>query len=227
MTTRPRDSQRQRLYDAENLAFGERHRGYIGETVKRYIGTLPKGESVSSLVRQLKAKGKRIRVTGGYRGINQTDGTVRWYKLRTRKRYHADSLPNLEDCQLYIDLVLSQEWWPERSLGLQEAPYGGPMVARTGKGARWATARKPEGEWGRSIVLPLWARSKSVILHEMAHHLITDDLPAHGPEYAATFLYLVLKGLGREDASSLAEAYKAKGVTVDLETFRNLAEKGA
>lgn len=105
------------------------------------------------------------------------------------------------------------------------------LYLRPGRRARMAFASMHEvdGEYRHSITLPLWARRKWVILHEMAH--IINDLrnpgpkAAHGYQFALIFLDLVEKGMGKDARRELRKCYRAKGVsTVEERTCNHSPE---
>ena len=64
------------------------------------------------------------------------------------------------------------------------------------------------------IKLPRWARTKPVILHEIAHALSVADREAHGPmaahgwQFARRFIVLVQRFLGKEEARKLKTAFR-------------------
>jgi hypothetical protein len=61
---------------------------------------------------------------------------------------------------------------------------------------------------GGRIALGVWARQPSVILHEIAHELLWGQPYAnHGPEFAACYLMLVGRFLGKEHEKALRESY--------------------
>jgi hypothetical protein len=67
------------------------------------------------------------------------------------------------------------------------------------------------------IKMPLWSRSKAVIIHEIAHHCSdeahgTRDVAAHGWQFAATLLELVTHEMGADIGTELKASYKAKKV---------------
>lgn len=64
------------------------------------------------------------------------------------------------------------------------------------------------------IDLGVWARRKSVILHEIAHHLNRANRPAasHGWQFCAIYLDLVRHFLGKDAAAVLKSGFKAHRV---------------
>jgi putative metallohydrolase (TIGR04338 family) len=55
-------------------------------------------------------------------------------------------------------------------------------------------------------------RNEMVILHEIAHCLISDDYAPHGPEYAGVFLYLVKLVMGDEAYRILLGEFRSRRV---------------
>lgn len=60
--------------------------------------------------------------------------------------------------------------------------------------------------------LPLMARNREYILHELAHVLAWESEAWHDWRFCEAMLYLVLIVLGREDHDRLKASYKANGV---------------
>lgn len=126
-------------------------------------------------------------------------------------KFPCDELHGLsvEECQEYIDKIVNSRWWKGR-YNLRMSPR-----IKSGKGARHATARRGE----HSIVLPLWARKKWVMLHELAHYAchytpqsFRKSLAPHGPEFAKEYLALIQRWVGKEEADALRTSYKKNRV---------------
>lgn len=104
--------------------------------------------------------------------------------------------------QAWVDDLIAQRWFHARWPGLKG------LVVAPGRGATASS-------WiGRITVGPL-ARNPAIVLHEVAHE-ITSRAPdefsrvaAHGPEFAAMFLFLVRRVMGPEDADRLRAAFVA------------------
>lgn len=68
------------------------------------------------------------------------------------------------------------------------------------------------------IALPVeqrWAGRETVVLHELAHHLMADEqVTAHGPEFVSTYVFLVETVLGAEAGLLLRAALDGAGVQV-------------
>lgn len=54
--------------------------------------------------------------------------------------------------------------------------------------------------------------STEVLLHELAHHLCTGNVPAHGAEFTATFCELAAAVMGPEAGHVLRVVYAKEGV---------------
>jgi RimJ/RimL family protein N-acetyltransferase len=78
-----------------------------------------------------------------------------------------------------------------------------------------------DSRYGGHIDLTPSGRTVCVLLHEVAHYLVTDqyfgnlyEIEAHGRQFAWHYVYLVYKVLGRGYATSLADmfvSYNVKG----------------
>jgi putative metallohydrolase (TIGR04338 family) len=112
----------------------------------------------------------------------------------------------LKQCQKFVDKILSRKYVLD-NYGIQARR---PITVLDGRGRRNACATFRHGQ--RVIKLPKWARTKFVILHEVAHHLT--DLNGHRPEFASCLLDLVRHFMGKESADALQGAYHLKGVKV-------------
>lgn len=118
------------------------------------------------------------------------------------------------ECQKFVNKVLSQKSVIDN--------FGKHVITVSdGRGKRNASAITT---WdGDIIALPRWARSRYVILHELAHHLQKsyctnnwqekvrigqDELAyqSHGARFVATLLWLVRKQLGKDYYNELCES---------------------
>lgn len=113
--------------------------------------------------------------------------------------YSKNSAPimTMDECRAFVAMVY-------RKLGRVDPPR-----IKDGRGTTFA-----RGGW-RSINLPLWARTKPVILHELAHNLSARDYidDGHGPWYMRYFIDLVARFLGA-DKSAMLKSAKAAGLKV-------------
>jgi len=115
---------------------------------------------------------------------------------------YGESL-TLKECQKFVDKVTARKYVIEN--------YGNSTImVLDGRGRRKACATYYNGN--KAIKLPRWARTKYVILHEIAHHLSGGD--GHKAEFASCLLDLVRHFLGKESADALQGAYYHKSVKV-------------
>jgi putative metallohydrolase (TIGR04338 family) len=117
---------------------------------------------------------------------------------------------SLQSVQAYVDAVLSLGWvlerWP-RAVA--------PVAVRERAGAGSAHYERS----GSVIAVPgtshgdRWALRELVVLHEIAHHLESDDTsPHHGPGYVGRLLDLVDGVIGPEAALLLRVTFAENGV---------------
>lgn len=90
----------------------------------------------------------------------------------------------------FIAEMIATNWWQARY------PHIPHIRVKDGRGTR--IARGSSLAW--QISLPLWARTREIILHEVAHVLTPSHLPAHGREYAQVYYDLLLRFCGPETA---------------------------
>jgi putative metallohydrolase (TIGR04338 family) len=120
-------------------------------------------------------------------------------------------LPGLDACAAYADRVVGTLWWearfPDRGLGRVPG-------FRPGHGARQAFFTTDER--GTTITLPRRYRTKGVVLHELVHWALADDvdLPAHGRTFARLLLDATQEFLGAERAEALQTSYREQRVHV-------------
>lgn len=124
-----------------------------------------------------------------------------------RIRAHDRRARSLAECQELVDRVRSDA-------GLRRPIHVGD--GRGSKRARWILA-------DRRIELPLWARRRYVVLHEMAHaicderHAQTETretIAAHGAEYLRIYVDLLVAHLGFE-RRSLEDSVATAGLRID------------
>lgn len=134
---------------------------------------------------------------------------------------NAGDFVTVAECQKYVNKVLNSKAVLEM-FSSKELHQGALVVTvKDGRGYRRAVATT-DGRGGLVIQLPRWARSKYVILHELAHHLEksysvnnwresvrigqTDPVTyqSHGARFTATLLFLVKRELGKETHDRLA-----------------------
>jgi putative metallohydrolase (TIGR04338 family) len=114
---------------------------------------------------------------------------------------------SVESVQRYVDDVLAL---PSVRRGW---PGAGALAVRPRRGE---TAAHYEVTDGAAVVAvperhTTWALRELVVLHEIAHHL-SDAVPAHGPEFVATFCDLADAVMGPEVGHVLRVVYAKEGV---------------
>lgn len=71
-----------------------------------------------------------------------------------------------------------------------------------------------------TIVLPRWARSRFVIIHEFSHFLTFikhgDSVPSHGRVFCRHYLDLISELMGADSAALLERAFMSHGVKYNL-----------
>lgn len=126
---------------------------------------------------------------------NQRSRVYAWERAIAReiahRRFGEPEFRSLDECRVWADPI----WRKERGrMGLARA--AAPSIERPSWGQRRALAHDDH-----RITLPRWARSRWVILHEMAHRLTPHD-EAHGPRFVGVLIGLVCRWLDF-DASQL------------------------
>lgn len=108
--------------------------------------------------------------------------------------------PSVEECSTFVKKVWGSAWTKKHFRRAYAFPV--PWI-KDGRGTTWARGSL------HHLSLPLWARTKPVMLHEIAHSLtIASETPAHGPRFAACFLALVRHFLGAEKAALFKAAFR-------------------
>lgn len=118
----------------------------------------------------------------------QRSRVYRWEAAVARQLRGSSLLPpefeTLEECAAFAQVV----WRKERGrVGL--ASHKAPAIERPHRGQRRALAHHDH-----RITLPRWARSRWVILHELAHRLTPAD-EAHGPRFVGVLIGLAARWL--------------------------------
>jgi hypothetical protein len=135
----------------------------------------------------------------------RSDGTIRdsqrgrvyAAEQLARSVYDAANEPlSLKECQRLVDRAT-------RVRGRFRTMF---ITVRPGKGHRRAVAY-PSGK----MQLPLWARTKPVVLHETAHFIAGLD-QHHGPRFCSIYLKLLKRFIGPLEAEIMREAYKQYNV---------------
>lgn len=123
----------------------------------------------------------------------------------------ASPLPGLAACQAFMERVVGSLWWHARfpDHSLERIPR-----LRPGNGAR--RAFYAEDDVGPSITLPRRYRTKGVILHELAHWAMSEDvdLPNHGSTFTRILLDVTAEFIHADRSHALADAYREQRVRV-------------
>lgn len=108
------------------------------------------------------------------------------------------------DIERYLKKVVKQKWFQKRW------PWVRFVQVLPGQGRSSACGGVA---WHRQpyMKLPKWARTKLVIMHELAHGL-TSRHAAHGREFCAVYLQLVHHYIGKEEAMLLKAAFRKNRV---------------
>lgn len=134
-------------------------------------------------------------------------------KLAGRSLYLGE-FTILDECEAFMAPI----WRAERGrVGL--AKMTAPSLARNLWGQRKATASADH-----VIKLPRWARSRWVILHEMAHRLTPQD-EAHGPRFVGVLIGLAARWLDY-DASQLMALADEMGVKYYVRSIGVVPHRG-
>lgn len=112
----------------------------------------------------------------------------------------------LAECQLFVDTV-----WQKEQSRLKPTKKSIPLIVRPARHQSRAIAHQ-----NHTISLPKWARSKWIILHELAHHLNrgSSQQASHGPRFVGILLGLAARWLDYRVDQLLALAVEA-GVKAD------------
>lgn len=114
----------------------------------------------------------------------------------------------LEECEAFLFPI----WRSERGrYGNAKAPA--PTLARNLWGCRSATA----SVYGNELKLPLWARTRWVILHETAHLLVRRSTDAaHGPRFVGCLIGMASRHIEGFDGQAAIDLAAEMGVSVDI-----------
>jgi hypothetical protein len=103
----------------------------------------------------------------------------------------------LDECADFANPI-----WRKERARYGHAGKDAPMIVRPNRGQRRALAYTHSGP--SRISLPRWARSRWVVLHEMAHHLAHGD--GHGPRFVAVLIGLAARWLEYDAGQLMALA---------------------
>lgn len=118
----------------------------------------------------------------------------------------GEEMPDLKAVERYLADMQARSWW---RWGLKLVPgkraiESAPIRVADGRGRRSASG----GSW--TITLPRWARCERIILHEAAHCITPGKM--HGREFAAAYLELVTRMMGKDAGAALRLAFREGGV---------------
>lgn len=117
-------------------------------------------------------------------------------------------LETMAELEQRVKEIVSSKFWAKHT------PLNEPPRIKDGRGCRWARGSK----W--HIVMPKWARSEAVLIHELTHTLLYRKYPghfggknyeymaAHGWEFAELYLKMVRRFMGKEAHDILKASFK-------------------
>jgi len=115
-----------------------------------------------------------------------------------------EPLPSVQDIERFVACV----WKSQRvkSAFSRATPRASEPRVKDGRGRRKACGSSS------AISMPVWSRNNWIVLHELAHVICQREhgmrVAAHGWEYCAIYLRLVLYVLGREAHDKLKASFK-------------------
>jgi putative metallohydrolase (TIGR04338 family) len=125
-------------------------------------------------------------------------------KLYAAEKVFSDHGGNmtLEGVEALVWSIMGSEWFKIR--------FGVPRTVKIkNKRGGWGGANcKQHSESRFTMAFHRFACKKWIVLHELAHGLVPDKLPAHGPEFAGVFLELVQQWMGEADYVKLRDSFK-------------------
>jgi putative metallohydrolase (TIGR04338 family) len=118
---------------------------------------------------------------------------------------------SVESVQSYVDAVLGLRWvrerWPRAEVSVHVRPRAGNASAHYER--LLAVIAVPLHRGGQA-----WALREIVVLHEVAHHLGTDEEVPHGVEFTGRLVELVGGVIGEEAAFLLRVTLLDNGVRI-------------
>ncbi len=115
-------------------------------------------------------------------------------------KHHRD----MEWCADYAEVIKNSDHWKKHK-GWKR------VTLHHGAGYRMAKYQYSK----KRIVLPKWARSKQIMIHEFAHcltHRTIEDHSGHGTYFCGHYLKLVEELLGDTAAKALTRSFENHGV---------------
>ena len=125
-----------------------------------------------------------------------------------------ERIETVPEIQKWVDKICSYAWFKRRFGNNIRIRVEDGRGRRNASGQRWLFRVLKDDKieiYNGYIKLPMWARKKWVILHEMAH-VICRYKPAHGRYFARCYLSLVHHVLGNEVRAELIGAFKKNKV---------------
>lgn len=141
----------------------------------------------------------RLRDSQRQRVYNAERALDIWH--RASELFRGDG--SLDKTQRYVNKVTRSRFWRKllAENGVRRFKYD--VTVYDGRGSRSARSL------GRSsIAVPRWARSPMVILHELAHCAAPPGVASHGREFCSTYLKLVRRFIGKQEADALRQAFR-------------------
>lgn len=116
-----------------------------------------------------------------------------------------ERIDDLDDIQAWLMSLSRRAWYRRRWPDHARWVAGKGFDLRDGRGTRIARGG------GRFLNLPRWARTKSTILHELAHCLDSSAEP-HGWRFCHTLRLLARFVLGKDAEAALVASFREEGV---------------
>jgi putative metallohydrolase (TIGR04338 family) len=120
---------------------------------------------------------------------------------------------SLDGLQRFLERAVADPWFKTHFGALSR------IEIRDGRGTRHASSAYEPDTRRCVFSFPRWARTKPVVLHELAHAASFRRyglVAAHGPEFAAVFLELVERHLGRAARERLRRAFVLQNVGYEV-----------
>ena len=128
----------------------------------------------------------------------------RLYNSEAVLRTFAKPLIEIRDIEKYVERILNRQSvlrrWPDLNQNIR--------VLKPRRGQRRALAYG-----SRAISLPLWSRNEAIVIHEVAHTIVSrvyrrEVIASHGWQFAMVMLILVKSMMGKEAHDALRQSYK-------------------
>lgn len=130
----------------------------------------------------------------------------------------AERIETVPEIQKWVDKICSYAWFKRRFGQIRiRVEDGRGRRAAGGERVMFCTldfstgSREVKEVYDGYIKMPLWSRTKLIILHEMSH-VLNKYKPAHGRFFARCFLTVVNHVLGKDVYKELAKAFKENRV---------------